>query len=347
MEKISVIVTTQNRQSLLEESLTAVFDSANGAVAVEVIIVDDGSSDETPQCLQDLQASGKLARVIRNDIARGPATARNQGIKSATGEYTLIMGDDVIFFPEAIPAFLEHIDRYGLHNASVIGNIMPHPDGMTAFEHWSCHGGSQFGHYRIPQERRLDAGDEFFYTSNIVSPTALLRANPFDESFPYPRYEDRELGYRLRRKLDHKVHYLPEAKSYHKHRLPLNGWLNKFDRFAWSALYFCQLYPHDAELAVKLGVTAAKGMKRFNFDQLAISVAVINRLHRHYFDSGDSFGLNLMRDQVADAFRILQEFFRTGYLRKHLRLPPMHDNANQMDGNVAMERLLAMLEKTV
>jgi glycosyltransferase involved in cell wall biosynthesis len=332
---------------VLEESLTAVQQSTDCPIPKEIIVVDDGSTDETPRYLRDVHAAGTITEYIRNDIPRGPATARNQGIRKATGEYSLIMGDDVIFFPDAIASFRKHIEHNGLHNASVIGNIMPHPDGLTAFEYWSCHGGSQFGHNRIPMERRFDAGDAFFYTSNVISATELMRQNPFDESFPYPRYEDRELGYRLKHRLNHKIHYLPDARSYHKHRLPFRRWLMRFERFTWSALHFCRLYPHDRELRQTLGISTAKKTDCFNFKLIAISVDIINQLHQRYLDSEPSFGQTLMKQQVANAFRTVQEFFRLNYLRKHLGLALVSDATNQMEGNEAMARVLETLEKDV
>jgi hypothetical protein len=255
------------------------------------------------------------------------------------------MGDDVLFFPDALPAFVAHIERFALNNASVIGDIMPHPEGKTAFEHWSCNGGSQFGHYRISQEECMDAGDEYFYTSNIVSPTGLLRQNPFDESFPYPRYEDRELGYRLRHELGHKVRYLPAAKSYHKHRLRFREWLTKYNSFTWSALHFSQLYPNDKDLRRKVGITAAVNTGCFNGGLMTLCVDTINRLHPFYFNADDCFGGPFLRQQLETAFRSLQEFFRMNYLRRHLGLPEMTDTETGATGAEIMKQVLDRLEK--
>lgn len=347
MRLLTILITTQNRLDTLKDCLDAVF-SSNGLSGVrDIVVVDDASTDETPQYLQQLLNQRKITTLIRNEQVKGPATARNQGILKAEGEYILIMQDDVILFPSAIELFCKHIKKYNLHNASVLGNISPFPDDMTAFEFWSCNGGSQFCHYRIPDENKFDAGEEYFYTSNIVTPTAILKEHPFEESFPYARYEDRELAYRLKRKIDHKIHYLAEAKSYHKHKLPFQKWLQKFENFTWAALHFGNLYPDDTDLNLKLGIEKASETESFQYDSLEHAVRFINRYHKQFFDLETNFGQSWIKDIVTISFRNLQEFFRINYYRKHLDLSYLYDKKRLLDGRTAMERLLSQIDEDV
>src|SRR3990172_5827359 len=200
MNLLTILITTYNRLNILKQCLNAIFSSRGLNYVKDIVVVDDCSTDGTTEYLQQLFVEGEITTFIRNEQTKGPATRRNQGIRCAKGEYILIMGDDVILFKSTIELFCKHIQKYGLHNASVIGNILPFPDNITAFVYWSCNGGSQFGHYRLSDENKFDAGDEYFYTCNAVTPTIILKENPFDESFPYARFEDRELSYRLKKK---------------------------------------------------------------------------------------------------------------------------------------------------
>lgn len=345
MSSLTVLITTQNRVNTLSECLNAIFLSSGITCVKDIIVVDDGSTDGTPQYLRHLLKEGEITTVIRNDQAKGPATGRNQGLQSAKGKYTLIMGDDVILFQSTIELFHKHIQKHGLHDASVIGNILPSPDNMTAFEYWSCNGGSQFGHHQIPRENEFDTGEEYFYTSNIVTPTAILKEHPFEESFPYARYEDRELGYRLKRKINHKIHYLADAKSYHQHKSPFKKWLQNFEQFTWSALHFSNLYPDDIDLKTKLGIVKALEMESFQNDVLENAVQLINRYHKQFFHSEASFGQSWIKNIVSASFRSLQEFFRINYYRKHLSLPYSKDKEGLIDNKSAMRRILSQINK--
>jgi len=347
MSLLSILVTTQNRLDILRQCLDAIFASSGLSDVKDIIVVDDGSTDNTPQFLQQLLNQGKITTLIRNEQAKGPATGRNQGIRKAQGEYTLIMGDDIIMFPSTIELFCRHIKKDGLNNASVIGNILPNPEKMTAFEYWSCNGGSQFGHSWIPDEKKLDAGDEHFYTSNVVTPTAILKEHLFEETFPFARYEDRELAYRLKKEINHKIHYLAEAKSYHKHKMLFKEWLKKFEKFTWAALHFSNLYPDDSNLKLRLGITKALEADSFQNDSLENAVELINRYHKQFIESETSFGSSWIRNIVAMSFRNLQEFFRVNYYRNHLGAPLLYDVNRKINALEAMDQIMENLHNEV
>jgi len=347
MSLLSIIITTQNRVGILKQCLNAIFSSTDLSEVKDIIIVDDGSSDSTSQFLQQFLKEKKIAKAIRNEQTKGPATGRNKGIREAKGEYCLIMGDDIILFPTAIELFCKHIRDYGLHNASVIGNVSPYPENMTAFEYWSCNGGSQFGYYKISEKNKFDAGDEHFYTSNVVTPTAILKEHPFEETFPFARYEDRELAYRLKKKINHKIHYLAEAKSYHKHKMSFKEWLKKFEKFTWAALHFSNLYPDDSDLKTRLGITKALETESFQKDSLESAVEFINRYHKHFFDSEISFGTAWIRNIVTMSFRNLQEFFRVNHYRKHLGAPLLSDVYRKINASEAMNQIVGKLHNEV
>jgi glycosyltransferase involved in cell wall biosynthesis len=93
--EVSVIVPTRDRWSCLRRTLRGAFSQED--VRLEVIVVDEASSDETPDGLRGL--ARKELRVLRNERSRGQAAARNQGIEAARGEWLAFLDDDDLWAP--------------------------------------------------------------------------------------------------------------------------------------------------------------------------------------------------------------------------------------------------------
>ena len=93
---VSVIVPVKDRAELLAVALRSV--GAQTQPVAEVIVVDDGSRDESARVAESLGAT-----VVRNDGASwGPARARNAGLEHATGDWVNFLDSDDLLFPRAI-----------------------------------------------------------------------------------------------------------------------------------------------------------------------------------------------------------------------------------------------------
>jgi glycosyltransferase involved in cell wall biosynthesis len=94
--EVSVVIPTRNRWHLLA---AAALPSALAQVGVplEVIVVDDGSTDETPARLAALL--DPRVRHLRHESSRGVAAARNAGIEAARGEWVALLDDDDLWSP--------------------------------------------------------------------------------------------------------------------------------------------------------------------------------------------------------------------------------------------------------
>jgi len=88
MHKISVIIPTYNRASVLPRAIDSVLSQS--LVATEIIIVDDGSTDETPNLIAK---ENSKVKYIRQDN-KGVSAARNLGIKNATSEWVCLLDSD-------------------------------------------------------------------------------------------------------------------------------------------------------------------------------------------------------------------------------------------------------------
>lgn len=90
MTVVSVVIPTYNAQAYLADTLASVRDQT--LRGVEVVLVDDGSTDDTLQVAREFGASLDL-RIITQDNA-GPAAARNSGIHAARGQYCAFIDSD-------------------------------------------------------------------------------------------------------------------------------------------------------------------------------------------------------------------------------------------------------------
>lgn len=92
--KISIIIPVYNTEELIEKCIRSCISQTYGDI--EVIAVDDGSTDSTPQILDRLAGESDRLRVIHQDNA-GSSAARNAGIRSSAGEYLgFVDADDYI-----------------------------------------------------------------------------------------------------------------------------------------------------------------------------------------------------------------------------------------------------------
>ncbi|WP_135257490.1 glycosyltransferase family 2 protein [Thermus caldilimi] len=85
----SVVITTYNRSRLVSRAIRSVIEQ--GYTSVEILVVDDGSTDETPKLLKE---SFPQVKYFRQQPNQGPGPARNRGIREATNPWVIILDDD-------------------------------------------------------------------------------------------------------------------------------------------------------------------------------------------------------------------------------------------------------------
>jgi glycosyltransferase involved in cell wall biosynthesis len=99
---VSVVIPTRDRWPFLRIALQSAL--AQRDVSIEVVVVDDGSRDEVPASLAHLD---ERVRVLRSDNPRGPAAARNVGIRHARAAWIAFLDDDDLWSPEKLKRQLE------------------------------------------------------------------------------------------------------------------------------------------------------------------------------------------------------------------------------------------------
>ena len=107
-QKVSVIIPTYNRAKLLAVCLRSVLCQSHKNL--EAIVIDDGSTDETPSLLSSLQGSDSRIKVFRQD-RKGAQAARNLGLETAAGDYVDFLDDDDLLHPEKLSKQLASFDQ--------------------------------------------------------------------------------------------------------------------------------------------------------------------------------------------------------------------------------------------
>ena len=98
--QVSVIVACFNAAGYLRAAVRSALDQS--LRDIEVIIVDDGSTDDSITIAQELVATDRRVRLHRMSRNGGPATARNQGLDLATGRFVAILDSDDLYHPDRL-----------------------------------------------------------------------------------------------------------------------------------------------------------------------------------------------------------------------------------------------------
>ena len=227
MMDVSVVVPAYDQAALLGHALRALLDQTLAPDRYEVVVVDDGSTDDTTRVVEALAPRIRLLRFPAN---RGRSAARNAGIRAARADLIVFVDSDVLVRPDFLD---QHRRTHAGHGREVLSRgpvvTVPSVDAAGA---------------RVP---RFAASPAYLDTANAgVARAALERAGMFDEGFPGYGWEDFELGIRLKRAGVRRV-FCPQAVAFHVQ--PPTQWADvgslarKEDARARSAAYFYRKVP--------------------------------------------------------------------------------------------------------
>jgi glycosyltransferase involved in cell wall biosynthesis len=187
---VSVIIPTYNRAHVVPEAIESVLRQSYPHL--EVIVVDDGSTDNTPECLQ--QFAGRI-RVVTQENA-GPAAARNRGIEVAQGELIAFLDSDDLWLPTKLERQVTLLQQAGKSVPCCVCNIR-----MQWSEVELCSFDIAALEPHLEEGLWANAGDVLstrflLFTQGVVIRREVLeRIGGFDESLWL--LEDHELALRL------------------------------------------------------------------------------------------------------------------------------------------------------
>jgi hypothetical protein len=169
---LSVIMPTRDRSGEVARAVASVL--AQDIDDLELVVVDDSSSDDTAKVLDDLMFQDPRIRVVRNDTSVGPCEARNRGLAVARGELLAFCDDDDAWLPGVGRVLVDYLEA--------------HPDvGAVSSWHLVLH--AQTGRaavFRGPlvHETHQLLWQNFVLISAMIRRTAFSFDIRFDPSFP-------------------------------------------------------------------------------------------------------------------------------------------------------------------
>lgn len=207
---LSVVIPTYNRADAIEMTLRHLENQSISSRLFEVLVVDDGSTDETPQII--INNSFDLQLSYHQQSNRGAAAARNQGVKMAKGDLILFLDADVIPDRQLLSSHLT------THNYKkeylVVGRVCPWPKTLQAWYQrvvYSDHGEMDYGIEERIIPFYMTLGGNF-----SLSMHAFSSIGGYDEAFPAGGAEETEFAFRAT-SLGYRIRYQPLAVGYHNH----------------------------------------------------------------------------------------------------------------------------------
>ncbi|MGE5314730.1 MAG: FkbM family methyltransferase [Acidobacteriota bacterium] len=237
---ISVIIPTYNRLGILKKCLDALTRQTISASSFEVFICDDGSTDGTEAAVKKMRMPYRLEYLRQEN--KGPAAARNLGIRKAAGELLLILNDDAILEPDALAIHLALHAKHRGEKIAVLGEFK-WPDAYTHVlaGYIASKTDTVFDYPKMTAGLLYDFNH--FYTCNISLPTrTAIEAGLFDERFSGPASEDIEFGFRLEQAGYH-VLYEPECIAWHEHAVSVDSFCRMHQTRGYGAVTLASLQP--------------------------------------------------------------------------------------------------------
>jgi glycosyltransferase involved in cell wall biosynthesis len=225
-QRVSVIIPARNSEALIAHAIEAVRNQRCPGVDVEIIVVDDGSVDNTSAVAQ---AAG--ARTITIDPAEtegNPAAARNRGAALATGDPIIFIDDD------CTPAegWLEALLNAHARGATCVGGSLARPPGLpvSARLDYYC------GWYHVHPRCRAGPVPNHPPGNLSVRRAAFSNTCGFSERKPLAyAHEELEWQAELQRK-GTPIYFEPKAKVYHRNRPGFGNLLRRNYRWAYSSI---------------------------------------------------------------------------------------------------------------
>jgi len=211
--KVSVVVPVHNKFAVTYHCLAALLFAHNDA-SFEVILVDDGSSDET----LDVEEWVSGIVCLRNETAQGFIRSCNRGAGSARGEYLVLLNNDteptVRWLDELLFTFTE------FDNVGLAGSKLLYPDGSLQEAGgivWNSGNPWNYGRGANPSDPRYNYTRQADYLSGaaiMLGKQVWDRVGGFSEDYCPAYFEDTDLAFKVR-EAGYKTVFAPLSVVYH------------------------------------------------------------------------------------------------------------------------------------
>lgn len=223
---ISIIIPAYNSEKTIGKTIESLLKQNYSKKNYEIIIVDDGSSDNT----QDTILKFKQVRLIKQNH-KGPATARNLGATNAKGAILLFTDADCVLDKNWIKEMVKPFTNPEIIGVSGTYKTLNNDNFMARFIGYEI----EERHERMKRQKFIDFIGTF---SAAYRKKIFLKFGGFDTRFKTSSGEDPELSYRID-KAGLKMVFQPKAIVFHPHPNSLWKYLKqKYKRAVWRNLMY-------------------------------------------------------------------------------------------------------------
>jgi len=228
-ELVSVVVLTHNSKNFVKSCIDSIFNQEY--VNVELILVDNFSTDGTKQFLADLKTDKiRSMKILLNSSNLGYNLGNLEGIKNSNGKYVVIVNPDVILKKSWITNMIKFLDKNS--KSVLVGGVLQNENNSIQST------GGLMDIYGATHQRKSSEKD-FFYSPGaacIFRKSILSKINFDPNLFMY--YDDVDISWQLRL-LGYKIDFCPDAIAYHKQEFYDVLSPSKFFHIAKNRIYVC------------------------------------------------------------------------------------------------------------
>jgi len=223
MIDLSIIIVSYNTKNLVLGCLASI-EKEGSDIKVEVIVVDNASSDGSKESFEKLKGRGRNVRFIFNKRNLGYAKANNQGIKVASGKYLLLLNSDTLVKKGALGVLIDFAKEHP--DAGVVGPKLYNIDGTlqpscfhfptirnAILEYWF--GKKGLFEKFAPKGNKPAMVDAVVGAAFLITPQAKVKIGMLDERY-WAYFEDIDYCRQAWRS-GLKVYYLPQSEIIHYH----------------------------------------------------------------------------------------------------------------------------------
>jgi glycosyltransferase involved in cell wall biosynthesis len=227
---VSVIVPVLNGEETIRDCLVSVLETDYPPERREILVVDNGSTDRTPEIIKVLPVS-----YLREE-RRGAAAARNKGIGASTGEILAFTDADCVvtrgWLRELVGGLADGT------SAGIEGEILVYPVATPAARY-----AAKVGTHT--HRRNLQSPlSPFVDTANVAfNREVFRRVGSFDTRFPAAGFEDIDFSWRVLRENDLDVSHNPKAVVFHRPRATTRRLLSQHIRYGRNVAILRDKYP--------------------------------------------------------------------------------------------------------
>ena len=240
--EISVLLCSYNGGKKLPTFFEAMKRQTLGKDKFEIICVNDGSTDNTGESMQE--ALGNLpGSYHQHPVNRALAAARNTAIDAARGRLLLFVNDDTYPEPDCLQRHIDFHHSLGKSNIAALGSVK-FTENVKDYVLSRVIEKNNLLFPLVGTEKGKEYNFNHFVTANLSVHKALFTDNQikFDTSFRKYGCEDIELAYRLWQK-GMRVMFNPEALVRHEHYMSLDDYIRREDNNNSNLVQFVEMHP--------------------------------------------------------------------------------------------------------